>query len=81
MLITQIEISDDAGHGPFKLVVKAKIVAAAREDRRASRREEPQRRRASPSRPDMIEVKNGPDASAAHDREGAGHEPPAARGQ
>jgi hypothetical protein len=59
-LITQIEITDDAGHGPFKLVVNATIV----EPREKTTREPPEKNQQtqdSPSRPDVIEVNNGLD--------------------
>jgi hypothetical protein len=60
-LITQIEISDDAGHGPFKLVVNATIVPP-REKTTHQPPKNPQQTQDSPSRPDVIEVNNGPDA-------------------
>jgi hypothetical protein len=59
-LMTQIEISDDAGHGPFKLVVNATIVPP-----RVKTTHQPpknhQQTQDSPSRPDVIEVNHGPD--------------------
>jgi hypothetical protein len=58
--MTQIEVSDDAGHGPFKLVVNAKIVPA-----RPMVTHQPPKDKAqtqdSPSRPDVIEVHYGPE--------------------
>jgi hypothetical protein len=60
-LMTQIEISDDAGHGPFKLVVTATIVPS-REKAEPKPPKEPQQAQDSPSRPDVIEVNRGPEA-------------------
>jgi hypothetical protein len=60
-LVTQIEISDDAGHGPFKLVVNATIVEA-REKTNHQPPNNPPQTQSSPSRPDVIEVNHGPDA-------------------
>jgi hypothetical protein len=59
-LVTQIEISDDAGHGPFKLAVTATITPP-REKTEPKPPKEPQQAQESPSRPDVIEVMNGPD--------------------
>ena len=41
----------------------------------------PPKTQAAPSRPDIVEVHNGPGGSADHCRESAGHESPAAPGQ
>jgi hypothetical protein len=60
-LITQIEISDDAGHGPFKLVVNGTVVAP-REKTTHQPPHNKQQTQDSPSRPDVIEVNHGPDA-------------------
>src|SRR5207245_495023 len=60
-LLTQIEISDNAGHGPFKLVVTATIVAL-REKAEPKPPKDPPQAQDSPSRPDVIEVNRGPDA-------------------
>lgn len=60
-LITQIEISDDAGHGPFKLIVNATVVPP-REKITHNPPEKPQQTQNSPSRPDVIEVNNGLEA-------------------
>ncbi|MDA9522598.1 hypothetical protein XI06_20510 [Bradyrhizobium sp. CCBAU 11434] len=59
--MTQIEISDDAGHGPFKLVVKATITAP-REKGEPPPPKPPKEAQDSPSRPNVIEVNRGPDA-------------------
>jgi len=59
-LMTQIEITDDAGHGPFKLVVTSTIVPP-REKTMPKAPKEPQQAQDSPSRPDVIEVMNGPE--------------------
>jgi hypothetical protein len=60
-LMTQIEITDDAGHGPFKLVVTATIVPP-REKAEPKPPKPPQTAQESPSRPNVIEVNRGPDA-------------------
>lgn len=60
-LMTQIEITDDAGHGPFKLVVTATIVPP-REKAEPKPPKPPQTAQESPSRPNVIEVTRGPDA-------------------
>lgn len=60
-MMTQIEISDDAGHGPFKLVVTATIVSP-REKAEPKPPKPPQTAQESPSRPNVIEVNRGPDA-------------------
>jgi hypothetical protein len=60
-MMTQMEISDDAGHGPFKLVVTATIVAP-REKSEPKPPKEPQQAQDSPSRPNVIEVNRGPEA-------------------
>jgi hypothetical protein len=73
-LMTQIEISDDAGHGPFKLVVTATIVPP-REKAEPKPPKEPKQAQDSPSRPDVIEV------VAADHREGTEHQPASARDQ
>jgi hypothetical protein len=57
-LITHIEISDDAGHGPFKLVVKA-TVTSPREKTTHQPPTEPTVEE-TPSRPDIVEVPMGP---------------------
>lgn len=61
VLMTQIEISDDAGHGPFKLVVTATIVPP-RVKTAPKPPKEPKTAQDSPSRPDVIEVNRGRDA-------------------
>jgi hypothetical protein len=60
-LITQIEIADNAGHGPFKLIVNAKIVPP-REKTTHEPKEKNPKVDAAPSRPDIVEVNRGPDA-------------------
>lgn len=60
-LETQVEISDNAGHGPFKLVIKALVVAPREKDTHEPP-SKPPKVDSSPSRPDIKEVDNGPDA-------------------
>jgi hypothetical protein len=60
ILMTQVEIGDDAGHGPFKLVIKAKVVAPRAKTTRQPPQPNPKVDSAA-SRPDIIEVMNGPD--------------------
>lgn len=64
-LVTHVEIADNAGHGPFKLLIKA-LVVAPKEKQPAEPREKGKPKElkvdAAPSRPDIIEVKKGPDA-------------------
>jgi len=55
-----VEISDHAGHGPFKLVIKAKVVAPRPKTTHASPTPNP-KVSSAPSRPDIIEVTNGPE--------------------
>ena len=61
-VITHAEISDDAGHGPFKLVITGTIVAP----REKVTRDPPQKKdptvEAVPSRPMILEVNNGADS-------------------
>jgi hypothetical protein len=59
-LITQIEISDSAGHGPFKLIVKATVVPPRPKTTHQPPQKDP-KVDSAPSRPDIIEVPNGPD--------------------
>lgn len=58
MISTKIAISDNAGHGPFKLEIKGVVVAP-----RAPVTHEPPKPKettaAAPSRPDVIEVEKG----------------------
>lgn len=56
---TQIEISDRFGSGPFRLAVTARIVAPKEKSSRKPPEENP-RTDPAPSRPDIIEVVNGP---------------------
>ena len=58
-LVSQIEIADNAGHGPFKLVVEANVVAP----REKITHEPPTNTKVDPApgRPDVIEVNKGPD--------------------
>jgi len=56
--ITQIEITDNAGHGPFKLIVKGNVVAP-REKTTHEPKTDP-KVDSAPSRPDIIEVNKGP---------------------
>jgi hypothetical protein len=60
--ITQIEISDGAGHGPFKLVVKAKIGPPREKTRHEPSRTEDPKVDSAHSRPNIIEVYKGPDS-------------------
>lgn len=60
ILVTHIEISDKAGHGPFKLLVKAKVAPP----RPKTQHQPPQNNSKvddTPSRPDIVEVMHGPD--------------------
>jgi hypothetical protein len=62
---TVITITDNAGSGPFKLTVKVRIVAPIeKEEREINPNPEPKPPKvdAGPSRPDIKEVNNGPDA-------------------
>jgi len=58
--MTQIEITDDAGHGPFKLVVNVRIAPARAKTTHQPPKEKTQTQD-SPSRPDVIEVHYGPE--------------------
>src|SRR5206468_9524133 len=57
---TQIEISDSAGHGPFKLVVNAKIVPPRAKTTHKSPEKKDPKVDSVHSRPDIIEVEKGP---------------------
>jgi hypothetical protein len=61
ILVTQVEIADDAGHGPFKLVVKAKVVAPRPKTTHQPPKPNPKVDSAA-SRPEIIEVTRGPNA-------------------
>jgi hypothetical protein len=61
ILMTQVEIADDAGHGPFKLVVEAKVVAPREKTTHQPPKPNPKVDSAA-SRPDIIEVTRGPNA-------------------
>jgi hypothetical protein len=58
-LITHVEITDSAGHGPFKLLIKANVVAP-REKTTHKPPENKPKVDSAPSRPEIIEVMNGP---------------------
>lgn len=60
--VTQIEIADNAGHGPFKLVVKATITPPKEKATYEKQEKEDPKVNPAPSRPDIIEVNKGPDA-------------------
>jgi hypothetical protein len=66
---TEVTITDNAGSGPFKLIINASIVAprATDDDDDSTEKKEkkdrnPPKADAGPSRPDIREVDNGPDA-------------------
>ena len=59
ILMTQVEIADDAGHGPFKLVIKAKVVAPRAKTTHKPPKPDPKVDSAA-SRPEIKEVMNGP---------------------
>jgi hypothetical protein len=59
-LITLAEISDNAGHGPFKLLIKGTVVAPRIPTTHEPREPNP-KVDAAPSRPNVVEVLNGPE--------------------
>jgi hypothetical protein len=59
-LVTHVTISDSAGHGPFKLVIEAEVVAPREKTTREPPTPNPKVDSAA-SRPNIKEVMNGPD--------------------
>jgi hypothetical protein len=60
MLLTQVEISDSAGHGSFKLVIQAIVIPPRAKTTHQPPTNDPKVDSAA-SRPDIIEVMKGPD--------------------
>lgn len=59
-LVTHIEISDEAGHGPFKLFIKARVVAPI-EKKTSQPPKDPPKVDSAPSRPEILEYDGEPD--------------------
>lgn len=59
---TAVTISD-AGHGPWKLLIKVTVVAAREKEERDPPTPKTPKVDAAPSRPDIVEVHNGPTAT------------------
>lgn len=59
-LVTYIEVTDEAGHGPFKLLIKANVVAPIEKTTHQPPKEPP-KVDSAPSRPEILEYDGAPD--------------------